>query len=171
MAGKGGWGEHEIAMLVQNPRARPILDDPPDGRRQRRRHRPRPNPVVPGHVHFNLVPVPGCEPQLWGGTVVSSKPDDRLADLCGGLAMSSVVVMWLIGLFGVVEELVLGTGFWGGLLLPSIGLAFLLSHLLGFLSDGLSDSRCPWGMRAFGCFWVSTLMWVPLGMLLGGVFG
>ena len=42
-----------------------------------------------------------------------------------------------------------------------IGISFILTHMLGFIADGMSDSRCPWGMWAFGAFWVSLLIWVP----------
>jgi len=157
-------------MLIQNPRATfTVLDGRREDSYDRRRHRRERSqrtelgPVSSGRVKFKLVPMPGMHP--WGGMVSKPKPDDRVANLCGSIAMGSVVFMWVIGLFGCLDP----NGTWADLVFPSIGLAFILTHLLGFLSDGLSESRCPWGMMAFGSFWVSLLVWIPLGVLIHGM--
>lgn len=163
--------DHAPAMQVRNPRAVfTVLDRPEknvfDERRKRRRKEPLPScPTTSGRVRLNLVPVPATHPL--GGALPEEKSRGWFAELCGGLAIGNVIAMWLFVLLAVAD----GSGFYGSFLPAGIGISFILTHVLGFIADGMSDSRCPWGMWAFGAFWVSLLIWVPVGMIAGPFSG
>jgi hypothetical protein len=158
-------------MQVQNPRAKfTVLDRPQkfvfDERRKRRsKDRSRSVPVSPGRVRFNLVPVPATHPL--GGALPEDRSSGWVAEMCGGLAFGNVVLMWLIVILAVAD----GSGLFGNYMPIGIGLSFILSHVLGFMADGMSDGHCPWGMRAFGAFWISVLIWIPVGMFSGAFYG
>lgn len=94
----------------------------------------------------------------------------RVAEWCGWVAIGSVGLYWLVSLLGWIALAIGANGsVWQDWRYFILGGAFLCSHLLGFLCEGLSGSRCAWGMRAFAAFWISVLIWLPLGVALTGL--
>ncbi|MFC7339295.1 hypothetical protein ACFQY0_19030 [Haloferula chungangensis] len=99
----------------------------------------------------------------------------RAGEVIGWIAMGSLVQAWLVLVLSVLAEIIgSGSNGWSPFVLPSVLLALAGTQLLGFLSDTLSESRSEWGTRALVGFWISFLIWLPLGMLISmmiGLFG
>ena len=86
--------------------------------------------------------------------------------LLGRIGVGVLGVMWLVTVLSLIGDgLGGGNELWGRLVLPSWLAGFLVCHLFGFVSDHLCRSRSPWGMRALVGYWISVLVWIPLGIL------
>lgn len=96
----------------------------------------------------------------------------RAGKVLGWIAMGSLVQLWLVVILdGIARVIGGGVSDWSLLFWPSALVALVGTQLLGFLSDNLTASQCEWGTRALIGFWISVLIWVPIGFFLAMVSG
>ncbi|MEM1083370.1 MAG: hypothetical protein AAGI48_04565 [Verrucomicrobiota bacterium] len=121
---------------------------------------------------LKLVP---WEPQIVDVQEEQEPSSKRWGRILGWLAMGSLGLMWLVIVLDVLARWISsGSSGWEPLLVPSMMIAFLGTHLFGFACDSLTKSSSDWGMRALIGFWVSAGVWLPLGAtvsIIRAIFG
>ena len=123
---------------------------------------------LPGGGRFLIVPFDRATPEVLRGP---SPEKLRRARLLGWMAIGSVGMLWLVTLLNWVALALTGSGgVWSDWQVPVFVLALVGSHVCGLASESVSSHRCPLGGWAFMSFWVSLLMWVPLGVAVSSWF-